>query len=323
MFFAKKLLFSQNQFPKLLTTSGYAILPPGTYQIVVRGSGGSGGSTGQTVDERWPGGSGGAGGKGEIAATTVTLTDTLAAYIHIGDAGVVKSQGGNGGSSVANDNGAVGGAGGGGGHACWITIPEISLMFAAQGGGGGGGGGGGASYGRYSDGGASGAGGGFYIYNYRNPIQSGIVPDESNYVGRDSVPHNNNTAGAAGTEGYNINSSPAFSGAGTHGSRYSWAGGAGAAYYGASGGSGSDGDNNYDAWAGGGGGGAGGTLDAGGGQGGTTLNGFVGDNGYNFHTAPTSTVNENASYGVSGNYGQGGNPDENGVAGFVLIKRIA
>ncbi len=323
MFFAKKLLFFQNQFPKLFTTSGYAILPPGTYQIVVRGSGGSGGSTGQTVDASSPGGSGGAGGKGEIAATTVTLTDTLQAYINIGAAGVVKSQGGNGGSSVANNSGAVGGAGGGGGHACWITIPEISFMFAAQGGGGGGGGAGGGSYGRYADGGASGAGGGFYIYNYTNPIQPNTVPNEVNYVGRDSVPHRNNTSGAAGTQGYNINSSPAFSGAGTRGSYSPWGGGAGAAYYGASGGSGADGDNESGAWSGGGGGGAGGTLDAGGGQGGTARQGFVGGNGYNFHTVPTSTVSENASYGVSGSYGQGGNPDGNGVAGFVLIKRIA
>ena len=38
---------------------------------------------------------------------------------------------------------------------------------------------------------------------------------------------------------------------------------------------------------------------------------------------PTDTTTQNATAGVSGNYGQGGAPESAGVSGFVVIKQMS
>lgn len=126
-------------------------------------------------------------------------------------------------------------------------------------------------------------------------------------------------AGTPGVQG-NITDFPGvYSGAGGSGNGTS--GYAGASGGGASGGGAGRGSGSYSSARGGGGGaGAGGCLDAGGGAGGT---GYAsGAAGYNHHTTPTDTTAENATYGVSGNYGTGGGPNAAGTNGFVFIRRI-
>ena len=326
MLFAKKLLYFQNQFPKLYTTPGTytAVLPAGTYTIVVRGGGGCGGNNGQQIHPNVLPGYGGAGAPGTIQSTNVTLGRTTLVNLVVGSGGVTSASGGNGGVSVANDNGAVGGSGGGGGHASYVSFQRDGVAYVSsligQGGAGGGGGGGGGHLGRYSDGGGGGAGGGSYI----TTVTTNGVFSETSYPGRSATTHQNNTVGRAGEAGYSGISANIRSGAGIHGSRYGWAGGAAAWYAGASGGSGSDGDNEVDAWSGGGGGGAGGSDYAGGGGGGKTKSSSINaENASNHFTTPVDTTSENQSYGVNGNYGRGGASNSAGVNGFVFIKRVS
>ena len=135
--------------------------------------------------------------------------------------------------------------------------------------------------------------------------------------------------GQPGTEGNIVDFPDITSGAG--GSGNGSGGLSSASGGGASGGGGGRGSGNHSsARGGGGGGGAGGSPDAGGGEGGVGY--AYGTNAYNFHYEPTDTTDENAAYGVTGNYGIGGwgntlggeddNP-QNGTGGFVLIKLIS
>lgn len=137
-------------------------------------------------------------------------------------------------------------------------------------------------------------------------------------------------AGEPGTQG-NITDFPEiYSGAGNSGN--GGGGYAGASGGGASGGGGGYGSGNHSSSrGGGGGGGAGGSPDAGGGSGGYGYS--RGENGYNYraYEDPTDTTDENATYGVTGNYGIGGwgwgtangaRPQQ-GTGGFVLIKKIS
>ena len=52
MFFAKKLLFFQNFYPKTYTSAGTftTVLTPGTYTFIIRGAGGAGGRGGVAKD---------------------------------------------------------------------------------------------------------------------------------------------------------------------------------------------------------------------------------------------------------------------------------
>lgn len=126
-------------------------------------------------------------------------------------------------------------------------------------------------------------------------------------------------AGQPGTQG-NITDFPSVtSGAGSSGN--GTGGYAGASGGGASGGGGGRGSGNHSsARGGGGGGGAGGCSDAGGGAGGTGYGTAAA--GSNHHTTPTDRTAENAQYGITGNYGNGGSPNAAGTGGFVIIRRI-
>lgn len=104
------------------------------------------------------------------------------------------------------------------------------------------------------------------------------------------------------------------------------AGGAGGTGFGASGGGGNAGDKNDhthgDSKGGFGGGGAGGSITAAGG--GITVQdwGTVATAGYNHFTTPVDTTEENAEYGITGNYGTGGTTATEGQGGCVIIRLV-
>lgn len=182
MFFAKKLLFYQNLFPKTFTAVGThsVVLVPGTYKFTLRGAGGGGGQGGYGANNAlW--GEGGAGGKGELKTYTVTITQATVATVYIGEGGKTYAAGGNGGAGGPHTDAPIDpGAGGGGGYPTFIKIGNT--VYGALGGGGGGGAGGSdTSSTRYSDGGSGGGGGGFYRLSSNGTITS--VPGQQGAIG--------------------------------------------------------------------------------------------------------------------------------------------
>lgn len=304
MLLSKKLLFYQNQFPKEYFVPGEytTYLMPGRYFVVTRAGGGAGGASGVE------GGAGGAGGKGNVFAKIFDINDIGTAKVIVGDKGLVFSEGGNGG-----DHGSGGtkpaGSGGGGGHGSYVGTKNLYCL-ANGGGGGGGGGGGHTNYARYGGGSPGAGGGGYYKMN-----EDGT---ETNYNGQTGgkTGGSDTARGGNGVNGTTSLFPNCYSVAGVAGYKGA-AGGASARGGGASGGGGGDNGNHDDsaAYGGSGGAGAGGDYDAGGGAEGA---GGGGD-AYNHHTIPTDTTEENALYGVVGNYGTGGTTAKNGTGGFVLI----
>lgn len=313
MFFAKKLLYYQNQFPKIFTTPGtyQIVLPAGTYQVVARGAGGSGGNTARA--RAVAGGVGGAGAPGQLKDYTVSFNTATLLSVYVGEGGKLYDQGGNGGAAGYQWSESDLGHGGGGGMPSYLKRSNGECFAGAQGGGGGGGGGGNTNQGRYSGGGGGGGGGGFYYLE-----STGVT----NYPGKAGGNGGTSGAGAsAGVAGYNFDTSVTSGRGGTsnHG------GGAAATGTGASGGGGGYGSGNESGARGGtGGGGAGGSAQAGGGDAGynNATGGVRGTAASNHYTTPIDTTADNATYGITGNYGQGGAPNQNGQGGFVIIRRV-
>lgn len=329
MFFAKKLLYYQNLFPKVFTTPGTftTMLPPGRYEVCGRGGGGSGGDNGGN-SYYTSGGAGGAGAQGGTFDTELNLRTATNITVCVGTGGLVYSQGGNGGGATTQsgpqDAKGNGGKGGGGGMPTYIIVN--SSVYYAPGGGGGGGGGGAGHEGRFPYGAGGGAGGGYYHFN---PADLSIT----SFPGRNCRPltdSNSSQAQVNGENGYQglfdtVTDYPFYSGAGSRVSGGA-AVGSGAIYTGASGGSGAVGYHGFADFAGGGGGGGmGGTPYAGGGQGGrdgNTSSTARAGNGYNHFTTPKDVNTWNTTVGVPGDWGKGGAPGNNGNGGFVLIKRL-
>ena len=323
MLFSKKLLFFQNQFPKLFTTPGAhtAIIPPGTYEVYVRSGGGAGGQNGANWSS-YAGGAGGAGGQGYTASAVWTINEFVTVSIVVGEGGVVYAQGGNGGAPNTQVGGGAGGGGGRPSYISYLTVingTQTRVCCGTHGGGGGGGGGGAGEGGRYGAGGAGGAGGGFYLFD------AGTLTTTS-YVGRNATSRGGDASPQNGVAGYTslFSADNIRSGAGTIGSHNTFYG-AGASGVGASGGSGNGGNNNSGAWGGGGGGGAPGSNNAGGGAGGRWGSGGpagYGSAGSNHFTTPQDVNTWNTSVGAPGDWGKGGGTNQNGQSGFVLIKRV-
>ncbi|MCQ2574559.1 MAG: hypothetical protein MJ156_00440 [Alphaproteobacteria bacterium] len=270
------------------TPGNYSLtLGPGKYEFILRAGGGAGGEHRTTKGTHQSGG--GAGGKGGITRSEITLTELKVIDLTVGAGGLTKSNGGNGGSARVSPSGAdsTSGAGGGGGHASFFKING-----SAYAGANGGGGGGGAGVGYLSTAGTGGGGGGYYYYNNGT---------ETNYAGKTGADYKQD--GVAGNQQFsNIYSGW---GIGTELGHQAYGGGSSG---GGGGYSSSMGRFVYQM----GGGGAGGDTDAGGGD----------PNAYNIKSIPTDTTSENATYGVTGAYGRGGEPEQNGQGGFVLIRQI-
>lgn len=166
MFFAKKLLFFQNFYPKTFTTPGAfsVLLVPGTYTIYMRGGGGAGGEDGGDNDNGTPS-SGGAGGKGLLTSQNITISVATIVTGSVGSGGLTFSNGGNGGAGgtyTAIGAASGGGAGGGGGQPSYVNV-NGTYYFAQGGGGGGGAGGNGVHHqARFETGSGGGGGGGYY-----------------------------------------------------------------------------------------------------------------------------------------------------------------
>lgn len=338
MLFSKKLLYFQNFYPKIFTTPGVVqsvILAPGVYEFILRGGGGSGGTTGPTVHSG-PGGDGGAGTTSPLVIETVTISRAVTAEVYVGEGGRTYAQGGNGGAGGGGAGG--GGAGGGSGGPSAISFPNDTntgyIKFYSGAGAGGGGGGCAGGYGREAPGGGGGGGGGSCLFL---PSASNILLDCIQYIsgatGGTGRTWAYGTAGGTGTVA-NPDVSGGRGGGGSH--HQTGAGGAGGSGCGAGGGAGNGGDEQGDthssARGGGGGGGSGGwTMPYEGATGIIGYGGFGGytnsnrpqaQNGTNANITPDDPTTENATYGMTGNYGMGGAPDSNGVSGFIIINKI-
>lgn len=285
-------------------------LTEGKYRFVLRGAGGAGGANGGN------GVSGGCGGKGELVVyNDIVVSAPTQITLIVGEKGYLS--GGNGGSG-GSAGGYVGGQGGGGGHPSYFYLPTNSTYYYAEGGGGGGGGGG-ARFGgsKYSPVAASGGGGGGGKYWFSN----GSVLSVNGAPGGDSATHSAQTGGNGDTSRF-PNLYGGHGGWSADSAGVNAQGAAGGSGGGAGGGAGMCYISSHDYKSGGqGGGGAGGDNDAGGGttQAGGQQNS---SNPSNVKTIPTNIVAENAIYGVSGSFGMGGTPNNNGNDGFILIERL-
>lgn len=318
------------------------VIPAGSYTIIARGGGGAGGQTASGPR----GGAGGRGSKGLIKTKTITLSENRKYYLHVGDGGYLAPDGGNGGAAGTTISDGIGvepiayggGAGGGGGTPSFIrpqgAISE-TLYVLAEGGGGGGGGGAGGQSGEQrtngvSYGGGGGAGGGYYNCNIYSLIPLNVnneitvfLAGLNGYPGRDA---GNAGEGGNGKEGY-ASTPDGFAGDSSRSD--TTAANAGGTKGGASGGNGPNGSGLYShvLWgmSGAGGGGAGGGKtgwQGEGGKGGVGPYSELAGNGSTPSGFSTETTAENAAYGVTGNYGEGGQSDTRGVAGFILIKKL-
>lgn len=296
----------------------------GKYQVVCRGAGGAGGENGGA--RQGTAQAGGAGGKGDLTVSEITIPNVMNVDIVVGEGGLTKTNGGNGGSKGASSGigaSSDGGAGGGGGMPSYLHYAYGDVY--ANGGGGGGGAGGNAinSQGRYEGGSGSGGGGGYYKF-----INSTTIQNIAGKNGKRGAGYW--VRGVDGEAGNTTDFPDITSGGGGTGQQWNGSFGNnsnGASGGGASGGSGGGGADNSDYSSGGsGGGGAGGSTDAGGGKAGmkwvNVRNECKGQDASNHHTVPTDTLAENMEYGVNNNYGIGGSPNQNGSKGFVLIRRI-
>lgn len=311
-------LFRVNAIPqKLLFTSGSGTLylPAGYYKFILRGGGGAGG--GDDGNSGVHSGSSGRGGRGKLNVVTRYYSTPQTLNYYIGDAGLTHPNNGNGGlggyDSVSKSYAAPGG---GGGKPTYIYINN-EYIYAL-----GGGGGGGAGSMLFFGWAPSGAGGGYYRFS-NGVITS--VPGKNGVSVKRGAGTNGNTVdfpSLYGAHGGNI-----YSGNTTEILSYGGAGGTGG---GASGGAGTE----YSYSGSPGGGGAGGDLEAGGGAGGdarlpniypATINAGLWQG--------LTTTSENAQYGISGNYGSGGDGEKmvenqpitsatNGIAGCFLIERL-
>lgn len=135
-----------------------------------------------------------------------------------------------------------------------------------------------------------------------------------------------NHAGTVGESGYSYDAdhSKYYAGNGGNGGGAGYAGGTGS---GSGGGGGGWGEGNHSGGHGGGGGGGCGGYLGHGGFGGVGKNN--GGNGFDARETAYDTTTENASVGVSGNFGFGGTSGQtgvrteaNGISGFVLIKKL-
>lgn len=304
-----------SKYEFLYTDAGgyFLTIPAGTYLAYLHGAGGAGGEAGGATN--FAAGEGGAGATGDLVTTNFTLPEEMQIYIYVGEKGYTYAYNGNGGAGGSASYSNIGGNGGGGGRPSLLVI-EYALTeeyFYANGGGGGGGGGGSAhghaSHMRYSGPGGGGGGGGFYR------VANHMI---------ESVPGQNAVDGN-GVQG-NITDFPLLksgnSGAGGDDGAY-YAGKPGAYGGGASGAAGTRGKQNTDwTYSGGGGGGAGGSADAGGGHGGYGQEGrSAGQNGTNYHSLPTKSINWLGQEVLSG-WGIGGIPNMNGSDGWVYIARV-
>lgn len=306
-------MYSNNWEDLLLTTPGETIvkLPKGYYHAVIRGSGGCGGQNGEA--NAYAGGDGGAGGPGKI--TELFFLNTVSKYeatLYVGEQGKTYDNGGNGGARGTNSgSGANGGTGGGGAEPSYLIYSDNDVAFA-DGGAGGGGGGGGSETGRNSDGATGGAGGGRKYFDVNTRTIISVAGKQGGYAV-------NNGAGGPGYAGDTTNFPQVYSGAG--GASTS-AGGASASGGGASGGGGGSRGNHSGGESGSGGGGAAGDDIAGGGGRGQSASHF-GGTAYNHYVTAIDTTAENALYGITGNYGTGGNGGNNeGTTGFILLEKI-
>lgn len=308
-------------------------MPPGTYNIILRGSGGAGGQAGAGYNTP---GLGGAGGKGKIFVKTIKLTSEATALLCVGTPGSVNGNGGSGYATDGQTEGLYAGNGGGGAFPTYIQIG--TTYYIAAGGGGGGGGAGGGRTGRYADGGNGGGGGGYYRMTSNGTITS--IAGKNGARGFKNVSGSGDIGEGSGVAGNTTDFPNVYSGKGGSGWHYDShpnTGGARAQGGGASGGGGGGWANNHTSGNGGhGGGGAGGCDDAGGGGTNTGRGTYPPETGTNYHVDPTDTTAENALYGVSGNYGmggtggktvgaagaQGGSKGTDGKAGFIKIVRI-
>lgn len=287
---------------EFLWTSGgdYQLwLVPGTYTVKLHGAGGGGGAN--------SGRAGGAGAPGKIALERFVLTEDTLVNIHVGNAGLARDNGGNGGArGVSGGWGGsyMSGGGGGGGEPSYITYTDqnnTEQALYALGGGGGGGGGATTPGGRYASGGAGGGGGGYYRFDTTtNTIVS--VPGKDGAYGAAGRSYAN---GAAGINGNTTDFAGLRSGAG--GTGWRTYGGAAASGGGASGGGGGEGGNDSSGFGGAGGGGAGGDDVAGGGVGAT-----------NHYTTPLATENY-LGVEVTSGWGTGGSPGMNGYDGWIYL----
>lgn len=314
MLLSRKLLALSTYPSRQLFTSGSGsiVLPQGRYTVVIRGGGGGGG--GPNPNTSYHTGTCGRGGRGAIVTQSFVLSDTTRLDYYVGSGGLAAGNGGVGGGSLLN--GLRSFSGGGGGYPSYIYIQ--GTYFHANGGGGGGGAG--NSF-RTSDQHGTGGGGGGGYYRFNN----GSIVSISGANGGTASTNATGTGGNGNTQDfpslYGQNGGDAGSVNGSRGGSGGGAGGGGGAYTGT-----------INKYGGSGGGGAGGDLEAGGGTGGYNNNGVQTE-------TPTvnagawaglDTTQENANYGVTGNYGSSGqglrvnatsvqNYATNGVGGFVLI----
>lgn len=298
---------------------------PGKYLIVCRGGGGNGGNKGgDTVtgnnNATSYGGAGGCGGKGNLTTQYITINTPKVINCYVGGGGNTSiDNGGAGGYGSA----ASGGKGGTGGYGSWFYISNEQIYGSAEGGAGGGGGGGAIfGGGKYSGVYASGGGGGggrYYLVRNSNSFSFSQISVPGATGGKGVM--DGATAGGNGDTSFNL-----YGGRGGKGSDsagFNTDGGTGGTGAGAGGGGGNAHNSSHHYKTGGqGGGGAGGDYDAGGGT--TPSAGSRGaTNPSNVKTIPTDTLNENKTYGVNSNYGQGGYLNGGaGANGFILIQRV-
>lgn len=316
-------LFRVNAIPqKLFFTSGSGTLylPAGYYRFVLRGAGGAGGGDNRPMDAdlRY---TSGRGGRGKLTVVTRYYSTPQTLNYYIGDAGLTYPNNGNGGlggyESVSKSYAAPGG---GGGKPTYIYINNEYIHAL------GGGGGGGASEFLIFGWAPGGAGGGYYRFS--NGVITSVPGKNSASVKRGAGTNGNTVdfPSLYGAHGANI-----YSGNTTEILSYGGVGGIGG---GASGGAGTE----YSHAGSAGGGGAGGDLEAGGGAGDDTVlpNIYPATINAGLWQGLTTTA-ENAQYGITGNYGSGGDGEKwssnslpgkklsfptNGIGGCFLIERL-